>query len=323
MNPRPIRVRTHPSLALIKYWGKRRRGINIPATSSLAVSLGSLYTETTLLPADGGFSLELDGKPVPREQYAAFLARVEDLYGKSVSLKVSSSNSFPSAAGLASSSSGFAALALGCNAALGLKLTTRELSSLARVGSGSAARAVYSGFTLFKAGRTAAEPFRSTDFWPELRIGIGIVNYERKKDSSRNGMNLSRETSPYFTAWVRDSRRLLKAARNAFLRHDITTLGECMRASYLRMFSTMLSSQPPLIYWQPETVATIRAIAELRQKGYSVWETMDAGPQVKFLANADQLPKILDQLKQRLPTVRWLQSRPGEEPVVEELEETE
>ena len=312
-----VRVRAHPSLALIKYWGKQAKGINIPATSSLAVTLDSLYTDTVISPGSGGMKIELDGSIVDPARYAPFLRQLEKLAGHTVSLTISSRNSFPSAAGLASSSSGYAALALGCSAALGLDLPPGEISSLARIGSGSAARAVYPGFTVLRAGSTRAEPLRGAGFWPELRIGLCVVSPTAKKTSSRDGMNEARRSSPYYRAWLADSRGVMQGAEAAFLRRDLKELGALMRQSYLRMFSTMLSSDPPLIYWKPETLALLHALEDLRAEGVNVWETMDAGPQVKFLCEAGDLQRVLTALSGAAPSVDCLSAAPGGEPRIE------
>jgi diphosphomevalonate decarboxylase len=317
VNARALRVRTHPSLALIKYWGKRRRGINIPASPSLAVTLDALHSDTEIHPGSGGMRIELDGSPVDPERYAPFLQRLEKLAGHAVSLTISSRNSFPSSAGLASSSSGYAALALGCCAALGLDLPLQEISALARIGSGSAARAVYPGFTVLRAGSSRAEALRGADFWPGLRVGLGIVSPYAKKTSSRDGMNEARRSSPYYRAWLDNSRVVMQKAEAAFLRRDLEELGSLMRLSYLRMFSTMLSSAPPLIYWKPETLALIHALEELRARGVSVWETMDAGPQVKFLCEEDDMQTVLHALSEAVPAVSWLSAAPGGEPRIE------
>lgn len=317
-----VRVTAHPSLALIKYWGKERKGLNIPATTSIAVGLEDLSTVSEIRLVKSDSRIEIDGRIASLHSFEPFFKELERL-GLRSGLKVRSRNSFPTAAGLASSSSGYAALALGIASAAGLELDHRELSALARIGSGSAARAVFGGFTRLAAGSEYAEIIHPAEYWPELRIGIGIVTESRKETSSREGMNRSRETSPFYPAWIESNRDLAGEAEEALNKRDLEQLGEAMRRSYLRMFATMLSASPPFIYWRPESVAILRALEGLRSEGYNVWETMDAGPQVKFIALETELPAILKRLAEDVPGVRWLSSRIGGVPTLQPLSKTE
>lgn len=318
----PVRVSTHPSLALIKYWGKLPGGVNIPATTSIAVGLDELSTVSEIRLIEGESRLEIDGRWGDLKSLAPFSEELSR-HGIEAGIEVRSTNSFPGSAGLASSSSGFAALALGIAAAAELSLSLPSLSSLARLGSGSAARAVYGGFTRLEAGSEAAEQLYPPDYWPDLRVGIGIVTDAQKETSSREGMNRARETSPYYPAWIDSNHTHVREAEEALRLRDLERLGEAMRQSYLAMFGTMLSAAPPFIYWRPESVAILHALEGLRAEGFSVWETMDAGPQVKFLTTANDLPQVEARLKHEVPGVRWLSSRIGGEPRIEKLSSRE
>jgi diphosphomevalonate decarboxylase len=299
-------ARAHPSLALIKYWGKERSGVNLPATSSLAVTLGELTTETRcqiVRDADGD-SLTIDGVSQDAGKTGVFLDRVRswlattggEKSGGPVHFIAESSNSFPTAAGLASSASGFAALTLAAVAAAGGSTEDRSaLSALAREGSGSAARSIFGGFTVWEAGEPAAREYLPADWWPELRVVVLPLATGPKGVSSRDGMNRTRETSPFYSAWVSDAPALFARGTAALVARDLEQLGEAMRLSYLRMFGTMISAEPPILYWIPETMAVLHQLGRLRAAGIPAWETMDAGPQVKVVTTADYAARVVEE----------------------------
>jgi len=311
-----------PSLALTKYWGKLPGSINIPATSSLAVTLGALRSRSAI--SDRGDDADtardlflIDGVPQPAESFVPIIDEVRSCTsgGELRPVRVESNNDFPTAAGLASSSSGFAALTVGLDAFYGTSLPASELSSIARLGSGSAARAVFGGFTIWRAGSEHAEPFAPEDHWPDLRVLIVVLQRSRKAVSSRTGMERSRLTSPFYDSWVGSSESLFDAAQSAVVTRDLEKLGATVRQSYLRMFGTMFTADPPFIYWLPESVAVIRCCDELRSRGTPVWETMDAGPQVKLLTLASDENDISAAIEDVVPGATVISSRVGGGPV--------
>lgn len=287
-----------PSLALIKYWGKLPGGDNLPATSSLAITLDGISTRTVVTEGDGTDTVSIDGVPQPTHRFAAFFDAVRAYVG-SISggrrhcFSVESSNSFPTAAGLASSSSGFAALATAAVRLCGVPHPPPEaISSLARVGSGSAARAVFGGFTEWRRGGQAASPVAAEDHWPQLRVIAVVVAGGAKNLSSREAMERTRLTSPYYPAWTHNAEETFVAARQALLERSMEPLGRAMRMSYLRMFATMLAAAPPVRYWRPQTLVVLDAVETLQAAGLPVFETMDAGPQVKLLTLASHVDEV-------------------------------
>ena len=300
-----------PSLALIKYWGKRSTTDNTPATGSLAITLADLESRTEVT-FDDRDSVVVGGQEQPLERFATFFASLKHELGlEGRGLSVVSNNNFPTAAGLASSSSGFAALAGAVSALAGADLPLAQLSALARLGSGSATRPVYGGFTVFDAGAHQAQPEHDEAYWPEFRVILCVVREGAKGTSSRAGMESSRLTSPFYDPWVETSPALLAEARQALAVKDWARLGPLIRQSYLRMFSTMFSAEPPLIYWQPESLALIQALEVLRGEGFTAFETMDAGPQVKVFCPADQAAPLVAELDRRVPGLRFLTAGPG------------
>jgi diphosphomevalonate decarboxylase len=315
-------ARAHPSLALVKYWGKTDGGTNLPATPNLAVSLAAFSSVTRVRFSDTGEDrIIVDGEQQPPDRFRSVLGTIRTRAGRDPAgtdgrLTIDSTNDFPTAAGLASSSSGLAALTIALDALFATHLDQRELSAIARQGSGSAARAVYGGFTVWRAGSENAEQLAPESHWPDLRVLIVVVRSGRKSVSSRDGMDRSRETSPFYDAWVASSPRLFERARDAVLDRKLADLGPAMRQSYLRMFSTMFSSDPPLIYWVPETLQIIRTCESLRADGLDVWETMDAGPQVKLIVDRRAVEPVTAAVLDAVPGARVIESAVGADPSV-------
>jgi diphosphomevalonate decarboxylase len=304
-----------PNLALVKYWGKAPGGVNLPATPSLGISLAALETRTVVrrlaATSQSNDRVEIAGEPQRSSRFEDFFENIRSELGAEIRFDAQSRNNFPTAAGLASSASGFAALSLACAELCECPLSPAKLSAIARVGSGSAARSVFGGFVVFPAGSPAAESFAPPDHWPELRVLICRVSESEKAISSRAGMEHTRRTSPFYENWVTDAESVYNRACRAVEQRDLEGLGEAMRESYLRMFATMISAGPPFLYWQPESVALIHLCERLRRNGIAAWETMDAGPQVKILTLSSYVPMVRAAVEQELTTAHVLESEVG------------
>ncbi|WP_198417158.1 diphosphomevalonate decarboxylase [Cryobacterium sinapicolor] len=289
-------ARAHSNIALVKYWGKRDATLNTPAVGSISVTLDALYTDTrvTFAPDLAVDEFWLAGC----RSDATRITHVLDLvrgYAASMGLPtaglnavVSSTNNFPTGAGLASSASGFAALALAASGAAGLALPARELSILARHGSGSAARSIFGGFAEMHAGTAAdgsdayAEELLDRADWP-LAVVVAITEHGEKSINSTIGMNESKASSPFYQAWLDSADGDLAEMRGAIHDRDFTRLGELSEYNCLKLHALMLTTRPALIYWNAATVAAMHAVQGLRAAGVSAYFTIDAGPQVKVL----------------------------------------
>ncbi|MFC1760813.1 diphosphomevalonate decarboxylase [Planctomycetota bacterium] len=309
-----VTVCAGPSIALTKYWGKQPEGINRPATPSLGVTLGGFQSQATLTLTGTGHQVTLNGQTQAIERFQPFFAAAVPYIKEGRSLNAVCGNNFPTGAGLASSASGFAALAYAVAQLSAETLSSRDISALARVGSGSAARAVYGGFTQWPAGAEAAEPLYDADYWPELRLIACLVDSGPKAVSSRNAMERARLTSPYYQSWVEDAQALHNEALTALAAKDLEKLGDIARHSYLRMFGTMFSSSPPLLYWHATSVALIQHTERLRRQGMGVWETMDAGPQVKLLCLVSEVSTIVGSLNEHFPSLETVVTHVGTGP---------
>jgi diphosphomevalonate decarboxylase len=297
--------RAGPSLALIKYWGKSVKGDNLPATPSLAVTLGGVHSEARVRAASEDV-ITVDGVEQDPSRFAPFFDALRTSLGVSVRFHAASMNTFPTSAGMASSSSGFAALAGACAHAAGIDPSLSDLSSIARVGSASAARAVYGGFVLFPAGARRARPLFGPEYWPELRIVVAVTHRGPKPVSSRRAMEETRAGSPYYFSWIKESSALLPDAMRALENRDLELLGETARRSYSLMHAAILGARPPILYWLPATVAVIHGCAALRADGIGAWETIDAGPQVKILCRAADAEKVMRRLEDLVPGIQTI-----------------
>ena len=129
-------------------------------------------------------------------------------------------------------------------------------------------------------------------------------------------MRLTADTSPVYEKWCAESGELYSRGLDALRARDLEALGTTMRESYLFMFSTMFTTRPPVIYWLPESLAVIRTADTLRERGMPVWETMDAGPQVKLLTTVEHVEAVRAAVIATVPEAELLVSSPGGAPEV-------
>ncbi|MFT6396279.1 MAG: diphosphomevalonate decarboxylase [Bradymonadia bacterium] len=290
----------HPNIALVKYWGKRERTLNLPAAGSFSLTLGPVRSTTSVEWGQAADSFTLDGEDqgvAELQKLTTFLDLVRDLKGGLGGGRVVSSNDFPTAAGLASSASGFAALATATCAAAGLELASNKLSELARRGSGSAARSVFGGFVRMRAGvavdgsDAVAEQVAPAEHWP-LHMLLCVTAEGRKSVSSRVGMNRTQETSPYFDAWIGTVEPAVEAAIEAVKSKDFERLANVAEASALQMHASGIAAVPGVLYWNGTTVTLIHEVRRWRADGLPVFFTIDAGPHVKICVPADRADEV-------------------------------
>lgn len=302
----------HANIALVKYWGKRDASLNLPATGSISLTLEALATTTTVrfdehhstdamtLGARAASPKELAGlAPCLQALRAVAAATPSSAHMATWGAQIETQNNFPTAAGLASSASGYAALVTAAAAALALPLSAAQRSAIARLGSGSAARSIFGGLVRLHAGTRAdgadcmAEPMANQAFAKTLAMVIVEVGGDAAKaHASRDAMEHCRLTSPYYGAWVDAARADLLAAEAAIAASDLPALGELAEANALAMHAAAIASRPAIIYWQPTTLTVLREVHELRRRGLHAWATMDAGPHVKVLTIPSEAARI-------------------------------
>jgi diphosphomevalonate decarboxylase len=301
----------NPNIALIKYWGNRHDELRLPANGSISFSLAGLRTVTHVrfepdLPSD---QLTINQRLATDRELArvsAHLELIRQMASIDVHADIDSENNFPSGAGIASSASAFAALTLAATSAVGLDLSPQQLSSLARRGSGSAARSIHPGFVEWYAGDddqgSYAESIAPPDHWPLIDL-IAIVNQGHKEIGSTQGHQLA-PTSPMQPGRVKDAPRRLEICRRAILEKDFAELAEIVEQDSNLMHAVMMTSTPQLFYWEPASIELMRLVHQWREEGLSVCYTLDAGPNVHCITiveDADEVEKrlgILDPVQQ-------------------------
>jgi diphosphomevalonate decarboxylase len=304
-----------PNIALIKYWGKRDERLVLPWSDSLSMTLDIFPTTThvRIAPDEEHDTVVLNGRPATGEtlrRVTAFLELVRNTAGRRGAAVVETENTVPTGAGLASSASGFAALAVAAAAVYGLDLDATALSRLARRGSGSASRSVFGGFAVWHAGRRTstlaeadltsyAEPVPAGDFDPALVIVV--VDAKPKSVSSREAMRRTVETSPFYGSWVASSEDDLVLMRDALRRGDLDSVGRVAERNALGMHATMLTAQPAVRYLSPATIEVLDRVSELRADGVSAYATMDAGPNVKVLCHRADADRVAEALRCAVP----------------------
>ena len=309
--PLSVTARAGTNIALVKYWGKRDPILNLPATGSLSLTLANLGSETTVRFApdaeatEGGDRITLDGAPAePRfaERVRRFLDLVRQEARVGLPAEVATRNSVPTAAGLASSAAGFAALALAASRAAGMKLPLAELSALARQGSGSAARSIFGGFVEMAAGENSdgsdacAQTLLPAGAW-DVRLVVAITAEGPKAIASSEAMELTAKTSPYYPGWLKAVPRDL--------------LGQVAERNAIRMHACAMAADPPILYWNGATLAAMETVRRLRAAGTKAFFTIDAGPHVKVLCAAGDAALVEPALAATPGVLRTLVLAPG------------
>ncbi|MGM0165365.1 diphosphomevalonate decarboxylase [Enterococcus sp. AZ135] len=322
------KARAYTNIALIKYWGKENQELIIPMNNSLSLTLDAFYTETSVTfseeTTEDLFYLDnqlQDSKATLK--VSRFLDLVRQKTDSSLRAVVKSKNFVPTAAGLASSASGLAALAAAASAALKLNLSPEELSRLARRGSGSACRSIYGGFAEWQKGdsdeTSYAAAIPSDGFENELSMIFVVVNDAQKDVSSRDGMQRTVETSAFYDGWLQTMPQDLVKARKAIADKDFTALGEVTEASALKMHGTTLAAAPPFTYWSAESMKAMNLVRQIRNSGLPCYFTMDAGPNVKILVERKNEEALLNALKDQFDSQQIVAAHAG--PAIEILSE--
>ena len=312
-------AKAHTNIALVKYWGKKDQELIIPQTDSLSLTLNEFYTTTTVnfdnhLTSD---LVAIDQQTLSKQaakKVVHVLDIVRQLSGIKSFARVESINHVPTAAGLASSASAFAALAGAASVAAGLNLSSRDLSRLARRGSGSATRSIYGGLVEWQKGTddasAGAQPILENVYFPIEMLAF-LVDTKKKKVSSRSGMQSSVETSPYYDAWRQVVANDMVAIKKAIKAKDIDQIGHIAEENALRMHALTFSADPGFTYFNGETLTIIKAVEDLRNQGVNCYYTMDAGPNVKVIYNRGNRNKIVEELSNIVGPERLVVSQPG------------
>jgi len=311
-------AQSHPNIAFIKYWGNRDHAMNLPANGSISMNLDGLTTRTTVSfrPSAAADTLVINGRQadsVALGRVSWILDIIRQLAGTGERAEVLSENDFPAGAGIASSASAFAALALAGSAAAGLELGEAELSRLARRGSGSAARSIPGGFVEWPAGTGDDDSFARSiapaGHW-DLADCVAIVSTSPKETASVDGHALA-PSSPLQNDRVSDTPRRLDICRRAILECDFESLASIVEIDSDLMHAVMLSSTPSLSYTISASDEVMSAVRRWRRTGLPVCYTVDAGPNVHVLTLGAEAQAVEQRLRQIPGVIDVRTARPG------------
>jgi diphosphomevalonate decarboxylase len=318
MSPSKINSLAHPNIAFIKYWGNRDDSLRLPVNGSISMNLDGLCTSTWVefksqLDAD---TLTLNQKKVhgpALNRVQGFLHLIRQMAGRNIYAEVVSTNNFPTGAGIASSASAFAALALAGSQAIGLELSEVELTRLARRGSGSACRSIPDGFVEWYCGENEnnsyAVSIASVDAW-NLVDCIALVSAKHKEVGSSAGHKLA-ASSPLQNARIQDAPRRLDLCRRSILDKDFQTFADIVELDCNLMHAVMMTSTPALFYWEPQTLEVMQSVRRWRKEGIPVCYTLDAGANVHIICLAEASEKIKNRLKQMIFIKQVITAQPG------------
>lgn len=308
------------NIAFVKYWGNVDAQLRLPSNGSISMTLDRAQTVTTIefLSESGCDTVSIDGRvagETATARVSRHLDRIRQLAGVQLPARVVSRNSFPASAGIASSASGFAALTVAACAALGLSLSRRDLSRLARLGSGSACRSIFGGFVEWVPGArhedSYAHQIAPANSWDLVDI-IAVVSSEPKRVPSQMGHRLA-PTSPFFSARLATVHVALSNVRTAILHRNLASLGEVAEADALSLHAVAMTARPSILYWQPGTVALLRSIREWREEGIEAYFTIDAGPNVHILTSREWGDAVRDRLAAIPEVKQTIECGPGGE----------
>ncbi len=292
------------NIAFIKYWGKKDEALRLPENGSLSMNLSNLQTKTTVEfnPQFLKDEITINGQQETGEMSRVIehLDRVRKLAGLKERARVVSENNFPKGTGLSSSASGFAALTVAASFAAGLKLSEKELSILARQGSGSACRSIPDGFVEWLDGETSETSFALSLFAPDhwaIADIVAVVSEGQKDVSTTEGQKLV-ASSPFFQTRLVGIKTKLELAKQLIKDKKFSQFGELIEAEALELHAIMLTSRPSLIYWTPGTLKLMKLVKDWRLQGLAVYFTINTGQDVHLLCEGKNIKALEEKLKQ-------------------------
>ncbi|UCD92629.1 MAG: diphosphomevalonate decarboxylase [Methanobacteriota archaeon] len=288
----------HPIQGLIKYHGLKDEELRLPFHDSISVCTAPLQTHTTF--EFGDFpenEVVIDGEPVAGREFervGKVIAAVQERSGIEQNFKMHSRNNFPSNVGLGASSSGFGALAVSACAAAGLDLDLQEMSKIARLGAGSAARAVTGGFSRWKKGMSDVDSYSYQIASEELQMGILIAlvpAYKSTEDAHREV-----QSSPYFDSRLAEMPRMLDEMELAIRQGDVGKVCQLAERDTLLLHGITMTGVGEMLLWRPETISVIMQVRKLREENVPAFFSIDTGATVYV----NTFPNRLQEVKTRL-----------------------
>lgn len=300
----------HANIALIKYWGKADPKLRLPLMNSLSLTLDKFYTQTAVAfsPSDQFYLNQKRQGPAASKRVFAYLQLLTEKLGLPARhYAIRSINHVPTSAGLASSSSAFAALAGAFAQLWGLDCSRKDLSRLARLGSGSACRSIFGGFAEWKKGSDQTSYAFPIDEHPQFDLRLLVVELDQgpKKISSTQGMQEA-QTSPFYPSWLARNPLEIKQMRTAIQEQDFQQLGRVAELNANEMHTLNLTAARPFTYFEPATIKVIKLVQAWRSQGLPCYYTIDAGPNVKLLTSLKNCKVLQANLAQELPSAKMV-----------------
>lgn len=306
------------NIAFTKYWGRKDEILRLPENGSVSMSLSNLLTTTTVefLPDFKSDTAIIDGQEVKVEVERAIkqIDRVRKMAGINYKAKVVSKNNFPSGTGLSSSSSGFAALTLAATKAAGLNLSQKELSILARTGSGAACRSIPTGFVEWLDGNTSKTSYSKTifpkDYWKIVDV-VAVVS-EHKKEVPTSKGHANAQSSPFMKVRLSHMKKKNILVKKLIKNRNFKKFGELIEAETLELHAIMLTQIPHLIYWTPGTLRIMKLVSKWRAEGLPVYFTINTGQDIHLICEQKNIKKVEEKLAEQDFVKEIIVNTPGE-----------
>lgn len=307
------------NIAFTKYWGRKDESLRLPENGSISMCLSNLLTTTTVdfSPAYPKDEITINGSGLEEdeaERIIKHLDRIRKLANISEKAKVVSNNNFPTGTGLSSSASGFAALTLAASKAAELELSEKDLSILARQGSGSACRSIPGGFVEWLDGDTSETSYATQlfppDYWAIADV-VAIVSEGKKEVSTSKGMQ-STHSSPFMPVRLSRMKEKNEKVKRLIAERNLKELGELIEQEALELHTIMLTQIPPLIYWTPGTLRIMKLTARWRSEGIPVYFTVNTGQDVHLICEQENVNKVQAKLKDLEEVKDIIVNTPGE-----------
>jgi len=287
------------NIAFIKYWGRKDEKLRLPENGSLSMNLSNLLTTTTVEfnPDFKEDEIIINGQKEKIEGNRAIkhLDRIRKIAKINLKAKVVTKNNFPTGTGLSSSASGFAALTLAGAKAAGLNLSEKELSILARQGSGSACRSIPNGFVEWLDGDTSETSYGVSlypeNYWDIIDV-VAVVSRNKKEVSTTEGQKLA-TSSPFFPVRLEKIKEKIKLIKKYLKEKNFVSFGELVEAEALELHAIMLTSTPSLIYWLPGTLKVMHAVKKWRQEGLQIYFTVNTGQDIHLICQRKDVAKVV------------------------------
>jgi len=310
-------ARSHTNIAFIKYWGRKDEALRLPTNGSISMNLSDLFTTTTVefVPNLSSDDILINGMKDEKMsiRVVQHLDRIRSCADSDLKAKVVSENNFPIGTGLSSSASGFAALTYAATHAIGLELTEKEISILARQGSGSACRSIPDGFVEWTDGETSEESYARTifpsEYW-DITDFVVVVSKNEKDVSSSEGQKRV-DTSIFFQTRQKNIKEKITTCKKLIQEKNFPLFGQLAEMEALEMHAVMLTSWPPLLYWLPESIVVMKSVQKWRSEGLDVYFTINTGQDIHILCQKKDANEVLRKIQELGAASQIIQNTPS------------